>query len=74
MQMPEQKQKELAQVMKISDSCQVLWEGNCMQITKKGTGKLAGILEICREMGYRKEDVMAFGDSSNDREMVEYFS
>lgn len=74
MQMPEQKQRELAQVMKISDSCQVLWEGNCMQITKKGTGKLAGILEICREMGYRKEDVMAFGDSSNDREMVEYFS
>lgn len=74
MEMPEHKRKELAQELKIADSCQALWEENCMQITKRGTGKLAGILEICRVMGYRREDVMAFGDSLNDREMVEYFS
>ena len=74
MEMPEHKRKELAQELKIPDSCQALWEENCMQITKRGTGKLAGILEICRVMGYRREDVMAFGDSFNDREMVEYFS
>ena len=72
--MPEQKQKELADALKIPDSCRILWEGNCMQITKQGTGKLSGILEICREMGYRREDVTAVGDSLNDREMVEYFS
>lgn len=73
-QMPEQKQKELADALKIPDSCRILWEGNCMQITKQGTGKLAGILEICRAMGYRREDVTAVGDSLNDREMIEFFS
>ena len=61
-QMPEQKQKELSDALKIPDSCRILWEGNCMQITKQGTGKLAGILEICRAMGYRREDVTAGGD------------
>ena len=45
-----------------------------MQILGKGTGKLSGILEICREMGYRKKEVAAFGDSIYDREMIEYFS
>ena len=45
-----------------------------MQILGKGTGKLSGILEICREMGYRKEEVAAFGDSIHDREMMDYFS
>ncbi len=72
MQMPGQ--KSLVRDLEIPSSCQVLWEGNCMQVTKKGTGKLEGVLEICKEMGYQKEDVMAFGDSENDRAMLEYFS
>lgn len=72
MQMP--RQKSLVRDLEIPNSCQMLWEGNCMQVTKKGTGKLEGVLEICKEMGYQKGDVMAFGDSENDRAMLEYFS
>ncbi len=45
-----------------------------MQITKQGTGKLEGILEICRELGYRKEEAAVFGDSENDTEMLDYFN
>lgn len=69
----EPKRQDFAQKLKISDSCQVLWEENCMQITKRGAGKLSGILEICRELGYRKEEVAVFGDSENDQEMSDYF-
>lgn len=74
MQTPGPKRKELEQELAIPKYCQALWEDNCLQVTKKGTGKLEGILEICKEMGYQKEDVMAFGDSENDRAMLEYFS
>ena len=44
-----------------------------MQITRKGTGKLEGILEICKEMGYQKEEIAVFGDSQNDQKMLDYF-
>lgn len=68
------KRVELIRKLCLPDSCRVLWEDHCMQILGKGTGKLSGILEICREMGYRKKEVAAFGDSIYDREMMDYFS
>ncbi len=66
-------QMALARNLKIPASCQILWEENCMQITQKGTGKLKGILEICKEMGYQKEEIAVFGDSQNDQKMLDYF-
>lgn len=69
----EERRSKLEREWKIPDSCRVVWEENCIQVTKRGTGKLEGILEICREMGYQREEVAAFGDSENDREMLAYF-
>lgn len=66
-------QQALVRDLKIPASCQVLWEENCMQATQKGTGKLEGILEICKEMDYQKEEVAVFGDSQNDQKMLDYF-
>lgn len=65
--------KALVRDLKIPACCQVLWEENCMQVTQKGTGKLEGILEICKEMDYQKEEVAVFGDSQNDQKMLDYF-
>lgn len=70
----EAKRRNLAHLLKIPDSCRILWEEGRMQITKQGTGKLEGILEICRELGYRKEEAAVFGDSENDTEMLDYFN
>lgn len=65
--------KAMVRDLKIPASCQILWEENCMQITRKGTGKLKGILEICQEMGYQKEEIAVYGDSQNDQKMLDYF-
>ncbi len=65
--------KKLAHDIGIPDTCQILWEEPCLQVTAKGTGKLEGILQICREMGYQREEVAAFGNSENDTPMLDYF-
>jgi len=52
----------------IPDSCQLLWEEPCLQITAKGTGKREGILHICREMGYQREEVAVFDDRAENNE------
>ncbi len=65
---------KLAHDMGIPHTCQVLWEEPCLQVTAMGTGKLEGILQICREMGYQREEVAAFGNSKNDLPMLNHFS
>lgn len=65
--------ENLSRDLGIPDICQVLWEEPCLQITARGTGKLEGILEICREMGYQKEEVAVFGNGKTDQPMLEYF-
>ncbi len=69
----EKVQEALREDLAIPGSCKVVWEGRHMQVTRKGTGKLEGILAICAAMGYRKEEVAVFGNSENDREMLAYF-
>lgn len=66
--------EKLARDIGIPDTCQILWEEPCLQLTAKGTGKLEGILRICREMGYQREEVAAFGNGENDAPMLDYFS
>ena len=69
----EKNQKILVEELGIPETCQFLLEENCFQITKKGTGKLEGVLKICEKMGYKKQDVMVAGDSENDIPMLQYF-
>ncbi len=55
------------------DSCQVFLEGRHLQIVRKGTGKLAAVQEICRRMGYGREEVFVAGDSAQDEPLLEYY-
>ena len=65
--------KGLAEDLQVSEECQFLQEENCIQLTKKGTGKLEGVLRICERMGYKKQEVMVVGNSENDIPMLTYF-
>lgn len=65
--------KELAVSLGIPESCQLIWEDHCIQVIQNGTGKLDGILNICRKMGYEKQEVAVFGNSENDIPMLDYF-
>ena len=65
--------KRFAEDLQIPEECQLLQEENCIQLTKKGTGKLEGVLRICERMGYKKKEVMVVGNSENDIPMLMYF-
>ncbi len=65
--------KEWKEKLGIPDFCEILIEGECFQITKKGTGKLQGIQKICRKMGYENEEVAVMGNAENDIPMLQYF-
>lgn len=41
------------------------------EMVPKGFNKGTGILEICKILGYDPKDTVAFGDSINDKEMLE---
>ncbi|WP_434309481.1 Cof-type HAD-IIB family hydrolase [Hominifimenecus sp. rT4P-3] len=43
-----------------------------LEIVPKGFGKASGIEELCRILHIRREDTYAFGDSTNDLDMLEY--
>lgn len=45
-----------------------------LEIVPKGFGKASGIKELCRRLEIRHEDTYAFGDSTNDLDMLEYVS
>lgn len=57
----------------IPPSCQLMREEHCIQVTKRGTGKLEGILNICGNMGYAEEEVAVIGNSENDIPMLKHF-
>lgn len=75
--LPEESSKqylqELALELGIPGSCRIVQEENCIQVTGEGTGKLEGVLNICRQMGYEEDQVAVFGNSENDAAMLEYF-
>ena len=52
---------------------------NCMftsdfyfEYTAKGVDKAKALDSVLIPMGYKKEEMMAFGDAQNDKSMVEY--
>lgn len=64
---------EIACNLGIPGTCQIMAEQNCIQITKAGTSKLAGVQSICQIMGYDRQETAAIGNSENDIPMLEYF-
>lgn len=46
-------------------------EDGRVQLTAEGTGKLSGIQEICQREKFLETEIAVFGDSENDREMIE---
>ena len=64
---------ELSYELGITETCQLLAEQDCIQITKRGTSKLAGIKNICKSMGYSRQETAAIGNSESDIPMLEYF-
>lgn len=58
---------------KFPESCQLLMEGDYLQITGKGTGKLNAMKKICSYMGYGRDEVFVAGDSEADVPMLEYY-
>ena len=66
-------EERLRGIFGIPDSCQILREESCIQITKKGAGKLQGVLRICEKMGYGRKETAVFGNSANDRLLLSYF-
>ncbi len=45
--------------------------GHCYEMTSRGVNKLTSIKEVLDIEGITLEEVMAFGDSNNDREIIE---
>lgn len=46
--------------------------GNFMEVVPKGINKATGIQEMCSILGIAHEDTYAFGDSTNDLDMLRY--
>lgn len=46
--------------------------GICIEITKKGVGKARGLAVLLEKLGGSPENVIAFGDSGNDIDMLEF--
>lgn len=43
-----------------------------LEFMKKGCNKATGIEKLAQHLGIRKEEIIAIGDASNDKEMIEY--
>ena len=48
----------------------IVMEDSSMETTREGITKAHGLLELCSVLGCRAENIMAFGDSANDLEML----
>jgi len=50
----------------------ILHDVDIIEIVPKGFSKASGIEKVCELLGIDRENTYAFGDSANDREMIEY--
>ena len=48
------------------------WRDDCVDITVDGEGKAAGMKVMMEHYGFTQEEIMAFGDSQNDTEMMQF--
>lgn len=44
----------------------------CLEISKKGVNKSYGIRKLAKYLNISKDEIIAFGDSENDREMLKF--
>ncbi len=44
----------------------------CLEISKKGVNKSFGVQKLTETLGVKPEEIIAFGDSENDREMLKF--
>ncbi|MCU6760893.1 Putative bifunctional phosphatase/peptidyl-prolyl cis-trans isomerase [uncultured Roseburia sp.] len=57
----------------LKDDYQMLCHGKwVMELVPKGFSKAKGIQKVCEALGISRDDTVAFGDSINDRDMLEY--
>lgn len=55
----------------IADACVLSrWHFGGMDIIAKGGGKMVGIKRYLEQIGISREEIIAFGDAENDREML----
>lgn len=62
------------QVLKpIAGKCVVTrWHPGGVDVIARGGGKRTAVERYCREQGWKREEIIAFGDSENDLEMIRY--
>lgn len=48
----------------------VRWHPKCVDVIPKGGSKAVTLLEVANQLGLKREQVIAFGDGLNDREML----
>lgn len=65
---PQKDEEILAQLPSLTG---VRWHPSFVDVTPKHISKMKGILETCRIYGLNPENCMAFGDASNDIEMLQ---
>ncbi|KIR01803.1 Hydrolase (HAD superfamily) in cluster with DUF1447 [Lachnospiraceae bacterium TWA4] len=54
------------------EGMQIFDHGDALEMVEKGYGKDAGIERLINELGIKKENTIAFGDSPNDLSMLDY--
>lgn len=68
-QMKEQLQKRYGNTIEVRT-----WGGSlpCLEVVSTGVQKAMGVEQVAKSFNIQQEDIMAFGDEENDREMIEY--
>ncbi len=61
----------LREIAKLQRFCHVIIEDDKVEITAAGASKWSGVQKVCREMGVSLEEVVVFGNSENDLEMIQ---
>jgi hydroxymethylpyrimidine pyrophosphatase-like HAD family hydrolase len=61
-------------VQQPSSQYHIAFEDGVISVTAAAATKLLGILQLCKELGINRQNVMTVGNAENDIEMLSYFS
>jgi hydroxymethylpyrimidine pyrophosphatase-like HAD family hydrolase len=65
--------QETAMLDPVRGKCVITrWHPNAVDIIDPDGGKRAAVEQYCRDNGWAREEIIAFGDSDNDLEMIRY--
>ena len=65
--------QETAMLDPVRGKCVITrWHPNAVDIIAPDGGKRAAVEQYCRDNGWAREEIIAFGDSDNDLEMIRY--